>query len=134
MRKSKIFLYPSLLTIVLFTFYGYVQWLDVMITSLFYWMTILIYEKVFLLNRRYLNSAIKKYLLHVGLLMGYSLFRTVFFKSSDLNSNLVWILELFNIDANSFVQWILCILLIQEPCSLMIQTILKSMNPFIKQI
>lgn len=52
LHKSKIFLYSSLLTIVLFTFYGYVQWLDVMITSLFYWMTILIYEKVYLLNRR----------------------------------------------------------------------------------
>lgn len=55
--------------------------------------------------------------------MGYSLFRTIFFKSSDLNSNLVWILEQFNIDANSFIQWILCVLLIQEHCSLMIQTI-----------
>lgn len=52
LRKSKIFLYPLLLTIVLFIFYDQVQWLDVMFTSLFYWMIILIYEKVFLLNRQ----------------------------------------------------------------------------------
>lgn len=52
LRKSKIFLYPLLLTIVLFIFYDQVQWLDIMITLLFYWITILIYEKVFLLNRR----------------------------------------------------------------------------------
>lgn len=52
LHKSKMVLYPLLLTIILFIFYGQVQWLDVMITSLFYWVTILIYEKVFLLNRR----------------------------------------------------------------------------------
>lgn len=51
-HKSKIVLYALLSTIVLLIFYGHVQWLDVMITSIFYWMTIQIYEKTFLLNRR----------------------------------------------------------------------------------
>lgn len=52
--------------------------------------------------------------------MSYSLLHTVRLKSSELNSNLVWILEQFNIDANSFIQWVLCLLLIQEPYSSMI--------------
>lgn len=52
--------------------------------------------------------------------MSYSLFHTVRLKSIKLNSNLVWILEQFNIDANSFIQWVLSLLLIQEPYSSMI--------------
>lgn len=64
--------------------------------------------------------------------MGYALLRTILFKSSDLNSNLVWILDQFNIDAYAFVQWILCVLLILELCSHMIQVILKKYEPIHK--
>ena len=64
--------------------------------------------------------------------MSYSLFHTVRLKSSELNSNLVWILEQFNIDTNSFIQWVLCLLLIQEPCSPMIQIVLKKCEPIHK--
>lgn len=64
--------------------------------------------------------------------MSYSLFHAVRLKSSELNSNLVWILEQFNIDANSFIQWVLCLLLIQEPCSSMIQIVLKKYEPIHK--
>ena len=64
--------------------------------------------------------------------MSYSLFHTVRLKSSELNSNLVWILDQFNIDAYAFVQWILCVLLILELCSHMIQAILKKYEPIHK--
>lgn len=57
--------------------------------------------------------------------MGYALLHTILFKSSDFNSNFVWILDQFNIDAYVFIQWVLCVLLILEPCSHMIQAILK---------
>ena len=52
LHKSKMVLYPLLLTIILFIFYGQVQWLDVMIISLFYWMAMQFSEKTILLNRR----------------------------------------------------------------------------------
>lgn len=39
LHKSKMVLYPLLLAVILFIFYGQVQWLDVMIISLFYWMS-----------------------------------------------------------------------------------------------
>lgn len=52
LHKSKMVLYPQLLTIILFIFYGQVQWLDVMIISLFYWMAMQFSEKTILLNRR----------------------------------------------------------------------------------
>lgn len=64
--------------------------------------------------------------------MSYSLFHTILFKSSDLNSNLIWVLDQFNIDANDFIQWVLCLLLIQEPSSLMIQSVLKKYEPIHK--
>ena len=52
LQKSKMVLYPLLLTIILFIFYGQVQWLDVMIISLFYWMAMQFSEKTILLNHR----------------------------------------------------------------------------------
>lgn len=47
LHKSKMVLYPLLLTIILFIFYGQAQRLDVMIISLFYWMAIQFSEKLF---------------------------------------------------------------------------------------
>ena len=47
LHKSKMVLYPLLLAVILFIFYGQVQWLDVMIISLFYWMAIQFSEKLF---------------------------------------------------------------------------------------
>ena len=52
LHKSKMVLYPLLLAVILFIFYGQVQWLDVMIISLFYWMAMQFSEKTILLNHR----------------------------------------------------------------------------------